>query len=48
VWPEIQPEKRVWGIHDIFCISRGWLYPCVRSRVMPGEFHPITGYLFVE
>src|SRR5579863_3581991 len=20
---------------------RGWLYPYVRSRVMPGEFHPI-------
>src|SRR5260370_37193133 len=27
---------------------RGWLGPCIRSRVMPGDFHPITAYLFVE
>ena len=27
---------------------RGWLGPYVRSRVMPGDFHPITAYLFVE
>jgi MoaA/NifB/PqqE/SkfB family radical SAM enzyme len=27
---------------------RGWLYPYVRSRVMPGEFHPIIAYLFTE
>jgi len=27
---------------------RGWLYPYVRSRVMPGAFHPIIAYLFTE
>ncbi len=27
---------------------RGWLYPYVRSRVMPREFHPIIAYLFTE
>jgi sulfatase maturation enzyme AslB (radical SAM superfamily) len=27
---------------------RGWLYPYVRSRVMPGGFHPIISYLFTE
>jgi MoaA/NifB/PqqE/SkfB family radical SAM enzyme len=27
---------------------RGWLYPYVRSRVMPGLFHPIIAYLFTE
>ena len=27
---------------------RGWLYPYIRSRVMPGEFHPIIAYLFTE
>jgi MoaA/NifB/PqqE/SkfB family radical SAM enzyme len=27
---------------------RGWLVPYIRSRVMPGNFHPITSYLFVE
>lgn len=27
---------------------RGWLYPYVRSRVMPGDLHPIVAYLFTE
>lgn len=27
---------------------RGWLYPYLRSVVMPGEFHPIIAYLFTE
>jgi MoaA/NifB/PqqE/SkfB family radical SAM enzyme len=27
---------------------RGWLYPYVRSRVSPGDFHPIICYLFTE
>ena len=27
---------------------RGWLFPYVRSRVLSGEFHPITAYLFLE
>jgi len=27
---------------------RGWLYPYVRSVVLPGEFHPIIAYLFTE
>ena len=46
--PEAPPEKRQWGLHDIYRASRGWLFPYVRSRVMPGEFHPITAYLFIE
>lgn len=27
---------------------RGWLYPYVRSLVMPGEFHPLISFLFTE
>jgi MoaA/NifB/PqqE/SkfB family radical SAM enzyme len=27
---------------------RGWLYPYLRSRVLPGEFHPLIAYLFTE
>ncbi len=27
---------------------RGWLYPYVRSRITPGDFHPIISYLFTE
>jgi MoaA/NifB/PqqE/SkfB family radical SAM enzyme len=27
---------------------KGWLMPYVRSRVSPGDFHPIISYLFTE
>jgi MoaA/NifB/PqqE/SkfB family radical SAM enzyme len=27
---------------------RGWLYPYVKSQVLPGPFHPIIAYLFTE
>ena len=27
---------------------RGWFYPYLRSRVSPGDFHPIIAYLFTE
>ncbi len=27
---------------------RGWLYPYIKSRILPGEFHPIISYLFTE
>ena len=46
--PETPPEKRRWPPRHIYRAMRGWLFPYVRSRVMPGEFHPITAYLFVE
>jgi sulfatase maturation enzyme AslB (radical SAM superfamily) len=46
--PQLPPEKRKWGLKDIYRTSRGWLAPYVRSRVLPGEFHPITAYLFIE
>jgi hypothetical protein len=28
--------------------ARGWLVPYLRSRLLAGDFHPITSYLFVE
>lgn len=46
--PETPPERRKWGVKDVYRCSRGGLGPYVRSRVLPGEFHPITAYLFVE
>ncbi len=27
---------------------RGWMVPYLRSRVLPGDFHPIIAYLFTE
>ena len=46
--PEAPPERREWTRGQIMRKVRGWLVPYVRSRVMPGDFHPITAYLFVE
>jgi len=46
--PEILPEKRDWRLSQIYRSMRGWLFPYIRSRVLPGDFHPITAYLFVE
>jgi MoaA/NifB/PqqE/SkfB family radical SAM enzyme len=46
--PEQPPERRQWGRKEVYRKMRGWLFPYIRSRVMPGEFHPITAYLFVE
>jgi MoaA/NifB/PqqE/SkfB family radical SAM enzyme len=46
--PEVFPEKRKWSRQHTLRTMRGWLAPYVRSRVLPGDFHPITAYLFVE
>ena len=40
------PEERDWTYPQVWRKVRGWLLPYIRSRVMPGEFHPITAYLF--
>ena len=46
--PAVLPEKRDWTVAQIYRSMRGWLFPYIRSRVLPGDFHPITAYLFVE
>jgi organic radical activating enzyme len=46
--PDTPPEKRHWTATQIYRKLRGWLAPYIRSRVLPGEFHPITAYLFAE
>jgi MoaA/NifB/PqqE/SkfB family radical SAM enzyme len=46
--PEVPPEKRDWTYPQVLRKVRGWLLPYMRSRVMPGEFHPITAYLFLD
>src|SRR6516164_1477367 len=45
---DVPPIKREWKRQEIMRKVRGWLVPYIRSRVMPGNFHPITSYLFVE
>ena len=46
--PSAPPEKRDWSLAQTYRTMRGWLFPYVRSRVLPGVFHPITAYLFLE
>ncbi|HZQ70451.1 MAG TPA: radical SAM/SPASM domain-containing protein [Terriglobales bacterium] len=46
--PETLPEKRDWTASQIARKARGWLVPYLRSRLMPGDFHPITAYLFLD
>src|SRR5215472_215661 len=46
---ERPPEKpRKWSRAHLYRMMNGWLFPYVKSRVLPGEFHPITSYLFLE
>jgi MoaA/NifB/PqqE/SkfB family radical SAM enzyme len=46
--PEQPPEKRHWTAARVGRTARGWLVPYLRSRILPGEFHPITAYFFSD
>ena len=46
--PETPPDRRDWKWPEVYRKMRGWLFPYIRSRMLPGDFHPITSYLFVE
>lgn len=46
--PETFPDKRAWTAPLVYRAMRGWLFPYLRSRAMPGVFHPIIAYLFTE
>jgi MoaA/NifB/PqqE/SkfB family radical SAM enzyme len=46
--PDTIPDKRSWPAHYVYRAMRGWLFPYLRSRTMPGDFHPIIAYLFTE
>jgi MoaA/NifB/PqqE/SkfB family radical SAM enzyme len=46
--PDTPPERRRWTVPQAYQSMKGWLFPYIRSRLLPGEFHPITAYLFVE
>ena len=40
--------RRKYRAKHIYRAMKGWAFPFVRSRVLPGEFHPIIAYLFNE
>lgn len=39
---------RHWSSGQIYHAMRGWAFPYVKSRVLPGDLHPIVAYLFTE
>jgi MoaA/NifB/PqqE/SkfB family radical SAM enzyme len=39
---------RHWTSSLVLRSMRGWLFPYIKSRVLPGDFHPIIAYLFTE
>ena len=41
-------KRRKHKMKYVYRAMKGWAFPFVRSRVMPGEFHPIIAYLFNE
>jgi MoaA/NifB/PqqE/SkfB family radical SAM enzyme len=45
-WPG--DGQRHWSATHIWRTMRGWGVPFLRSRVLPGDFHPIVAYLFTE
>ena len=40
--------KRHWTAPLVFRAMNGWLFPYLKSRVLPRQFHPIIAYLFTE
>jgi pyruvate-formate lyase-activating enzyme len=46
--PPIPPPKRRYTTEHITRAMRGWAVPWLKSRVQPGDFHPIIAYLFTE
>ncbi len=46
--PHIPPARRRWSAPLVYRALRGWMFPYLKSRLLPGEFHPIICYLFTE
>jgi len=40
--------KRRWTAPLVLRAMNGWLFPYIKSRLVPGAFHPIIAYLFTE
>ena len=45
-WPG--DGERHWSPSKIWHAMKGWAVPFVKSRMLPGDFHPIIAYLFTE
>ena len=40
--------KRRWTAPQVYKTMKGWMFPYFRSRLLPGDFHPLIAYLFNE
>jgi len=40
--------RRRWSREKVLRTMRGWAFPFFKSRLIPGDFHPIVAYLFTE
>ncbi|HZQ91269.1 MAG TPA: radical SAM protein [Terriglobales bacterium] len=40
--------RRKWKPKQILHTMNGWMFPYFKSRLLPGDFHPIISYLFTE
>jgi MoaA/NifB/PqqE/SkfB family radical SAM enzyme len=43
-----QDGERRWTAGQIYHAMRGWAFPYFKSRLLPGDLHPIVAYLFTE
>lgn len=41
-------QMRHWTAPQVYQKMRAWLGPYVKSRVLPGDFHPLLAYLFTD
>jgi hypothetical protein len=39
------PYKRHWTSAQVYGTMKGWMFPYLKSRLLPGDFHPIIAYL---
>jgi hypothetical protein len=42
------PYARRWTAPQVLKCMSGWLFPYLKSRMLPGDFQPIIAYLFTE
>lgn len=45
---KLREYRRKWTPPQILHTMRCWMSPYVKSRLLPGDFHPIVAYLFTE
>lgn len=42
------PYQRHWTAPQAYGAMKGWMFPYLKSLLLPGDFHPIVAYLFTK